>query len=160
MHHWLPLKLYFPVIAHSSTNKTELQSWCTAEPNKNTQQLGSVNDLTIGWQHLNLLSHRNMYNTSVTIKASGEKNYVTLALQARPSGETLNYLLSHYSDILSMIIGFSSRTQELIKHGSMWNKMREKYLRIICSQWRWCLDDCPWAGLTWQCWHFAPFLTF
>ena len=33
--------------------------------------------------------------------------YATLATQARPSGENLNYLLSHYSDILSMIIGLS-----------------------------------------------------
>ena len=34
-------------------------------------------------------------------RASGENlNYVTLAPQERPSGEILNYLLSHYSDIL------------------------------------------------------------
>ena len=39
-------------------------------------------------------------------RASGENlNYVTLAPQERPSGEILNYLLSHYSDILYMIIG-------------------------------------------------------
>ena len=31
-------------------------------------------------------------------------NYVTLVPQARPSGEILNNSLSHYSDILSMII--------------------------------------------------------
>ena len=37
------------------------------------------NDLTIGWQNLNLLSHPN----------------ATLAPQARTSGEILNYLLSH-----------------------------------------------------------------
>ena len=30
----------------------------------------------------------------------------TLASQARQSGENLNFLLSRYSDILSMIIGF------------------------------------------------------
>ena len=38
-------------------------------------------------------------------KASGHNlNYVTLAPQARLSGEILNYLLSPWSDILYMII--------------------------------------------------------
>ena len=40
-----------------------------------------ANDLTIGWQKLNLLSCPN----------------TTLAPQARASGENLNYLLSRYS---------------------------------------------------------------
>ena len=43
-----------------------------------------ANDLTIGWQILNPLSHSN----------------ATQALQARPSGEILNYLLRHQSGIL------------------------------------------------------------
>ena len=41
--------------------------------------LGQFNDLTLGWRHLNLLSHPN----------------ATLAQQARASGEILNYSLSH-----------------------------------------------------------------
>ena len=51
------------------------------------------NDLTIGWQNLNPLSHP---NATLAPQASGEHlNYVTLAPQAKPSGEILNYLLSH-----------------------------------------------------------------
>ena len=58
------------------------------------------NDLTIGWQGLNLLSHPNatLAPQARQARASGENlNYVTLApqaRQARPSGEILNYLLS------------------------------------------------------------------
>ena len=58
------------------------------------------NDLTIGWQNLNLLSHPNATLAPQTrqARASGVNlNYVTLApqaRQARPSGEILNYLLS------------------------------------------------------------------
>ena len=40
--------------------------------------------LLIGWQNINPLNHPN----------------TTIMPQARPSGEILNYLLSHYSDIL------------------------------------------------------------
>ena len=64
------------------------------------------NDLTIGWQSLNLLSHPNamLAPQAMQARASGENlNYMTLApqaRQARPSGEILNYLLSCYSDIL------------------------------------------------------------
>ena len=59
-----------------------------------------TNDLTIGWQNLNPLSHPNatLAPEDRQAKASGENlNYVTLALQtrqARPSGKILNYLLS------------------------------------------------------------------
>ena len=56
------------------------------------------NDLTTGWQNLNLLSHPNSILASQArqARASGENlNYVTLAPQARPSGEILNYSLSH-----------------------------------------------------------------
>ena len=48
---------------------------------------GTGNDLTIGWQNLNLLSHSNA-------------TLAPQARQARPSGEILNYLMSCYSDIL------------------------------------------------------------
>ena len=57
-----------------------------------------------------MLSHPNATLAPQTrqARAIGENlNYVTLApqaRQARPSGEILNYSLSHYSDILSMII--------------------------------------------------------
>ena len=51
-----------------------------------------TNDHTIGWQNSNPLSHSNT-------------TLVPQARQARASGENLNYSLSHYSDILSMIIG-------------------------------------------------------
>ena len=45
--------------------------------------LGQFNDLTLGWRHLNLLSHPNATLAPQT-RASGENfNYVTLALQAR-----------------------------------------------------------------------------
>ena len=54
----------------------------------------SANDLTTGWQNLNLLSHPNA-------------TLAPHAWQARVSGENLNYSLSRYSDILSMIIALS-----------------------------------------------------
>ena len=57
-----------------------------------------LNDLTIGWENLNLLSHPNatLVPQARQARASGENlNYVTLAPQARPSGKILNYSLSH-----------------------------------------------------------------
>ena len=62
-----------------------------------------TNDLTVGWQNLNLLSHPNatLAPQARQARASGENlNYVTLVPQARPSGEIFDYLLSHKSDIL------------------------------------------------------------
>ena len=59
------------------------------------------NDLTIGWQNLNLLSHPNatLVPQAREARASGENlNYVALAPQTRqsgPSGGIFNYLLSH-----------------------------------------------------------------
>ena len=59
-----------------------------------------LNDLTIGWQNINLLGHPNatLAPKARQARSSGENlNYVTLApqvRQARPSGEILNYLLS------------------------------------------------------------------
>ena len=51
-----------------------------------------LNDLTIGWQNLNPLSHHNP-TLAPQARASGENlNYVTLAPQARASGENLNYV--------------------------------------------------------------------
>ena len=64
---------------------------------------GKTNDLTIGWQKLNLLSHSNatLVPQARQARASGENlNYVTLAPKARPSGEIFNYSLSCKSDIL------------------------------------------------------------
>ena len=55
-------------------------------------------DLTIGWQNLNPLSHPNatLVPQARQKRASGENlNYKTLAPQARPSDEILHYLLSH-----------------------------------------------------------------
>ena len=49
------------------------------------------------------MSHPNatLAPQAMQARASGENlNYATLAPQARPSGEILNYLLSRYSDIL------------------------------------------------------------
>ena len=57
------------------------------------------NDLTIGWQNVNPLSHPNATLVPQTrqARASGENlNYITLApqaMQARPSGKILNYSL-------------------------------------------------------------------
>ena len=64
------------------------------------QLLPDDNDLTIGWQNLNLLSHPNatLAPQARQARASGESlNYVTLAPQARQvkqaqaCGEILNY---------------------------------------------------------------------
>ena len=69
-----------------------------------------ANDLTIGWQNLNSLSHPNatLAPQARQVRATVENlNYMTLApqaRQARSSGAILNYLLSRYSDILRMII--------------------------------------------------------
>ena len=67
----------------------------------------SANDLTIGWQNWNTLSHPN----------------ATLAPQARLSGKILNYLLSHYFDILSIIIG-----------GTISNSNKSEQLTIIIDK--------------------------
>ena len=46
-------------------------------------------------------------------RASGENlNYETLAPQEWTSGEILNYLLSRYSDILSMIMNSAQNSQD------------------------------------------------
>ena len=65
--------------------------------------LDQSNDLTIGWQNINPLSHPNATLAPQVrqARASGENlNYVTPALQARPSVEILKYLQSCWSDIL------------------------------------------------------------
>ena len=51
------------------------------------RQRTDINDLTIGWQNLNLLSHP-------------KSTLAPQARQAKASGKILNYSLSHYSDIL------------------------------------------------------------
>ena len=69
-----------------------------------TTETSQANDLTLGWQNLNLLSHPNatLAPQARQVRASIGKNlnYVTLAPQARASGENLNYSLSRESDIL------------------------------------------------------------
>ena len=51
-----------------------------------------ANDLTVGWQKLNPLSHPNA-TLAPQARASGENlNYMTLVPQARASGENLNYM--------------------------------------------------------------------
>ena len=68
-----------------------------------TQVKPIIDNLTIGWQKLNLLSHPNatLAQQARQARASGEfLNYVTLAPKARQSSEILNYLLSCWSDIL------------------------------------------------------------
>ena len=55
----------------------------------------AANDLTIGWQNLNQLSHpkATLAPQAMQARPIGEiLNYVTLAPQARPSGEILNYV--------------------------------------------------------------------
>ena len=62
-----------------------------------TTETSQANDLTVGWQNLNPLSHPNatLAPQARQARASGENlNYVTPAPQARPSGEILNYSLS------------------------------------------------------------------
>ena len=59
--------------------------------------------------------------------------YVTLAPQARPSGEILSFLLSHYSDILSMIIGCES---------NICNYSGGKYFDKRWSDWESVLGEC------------------
>ena len=60
----------------------------------------SINDhIYVGWQNLNPLSHPNatlepQARQAMASGSSENLNYVTLAPQARPSGEILNYLLS------------------------------------------------------------------
>ena len=59
-----------------------------------------INDLTTGWQNLYPLSHPNttLAPQARQVRACGE---IRTTWQ---SGEILNFLLSHYSNILSMII--------------------------------------------------------
>ena len=75
-------------------------------------------------------------------RASGENlNYITLApqaRQARPSGEILNYLLSHYSYILSMIIGSKTQQQlwreELLLRISDLSLINQEHLHLFWEQ--------------------------
>ena len=55
----------------------------------------TLNDLTVGWQKLNPLSHPDA-TLATQARTSGENlDYDTLAPKEWPSGEILNYLLSH-----------------------------------------------------------------
>ena len=78
------------ILLHQSGNTEHQLLLCTS--------LTWTNDLTIGWQKINLLSHPNatIAPHSRQARASGEiLNYTTLApqaRQARASGEILNYV--------------------------------------------------------------------
>ena len=77
-------------------NEREIDLWSQLTPSSCSTYSVSINDLTIGWQNLNLLSHLNatLAPQARQPRASGENlNHPTLAPQARPSGEILNYLL-------------------------------------------------------------------
>ena len=88
-------------------NSTVLTCSADARPGAGYEWLqeipGTGNDLTVGCQNLNQLSHPNptLAPQARQARVSGENlNYVTLAPQTRPSGEILNYLLSQKYDIL------------------------------------------------------------
>ena len=80
-------------VTHSQTHCTlHIHQFSSSWRNNKT---GGTNDLTKGWQNLNQLSHPNA-TLAPQVRASGENlNCMTLARQARPSDEILNYLLSH-----------------------------------------------------------------
>ena len=72
-------------------------------------------------------------------RASGENlHYMALAPQARPSDEILNYLLSHYSYILSMIIGSKTQQQlwreELLLRISDLSLINQEHLHLFWEQ--------------------------
>ena len=54
----------------------------------------NIDNLTIGWQNLNPLSHPHATLVPQAMASGENLNYVTLAPQTRPSGEILNYSLS------------------------------------------------------------------
>ena len=71
-----------------------------------------------GWKNWTLLSHLN----------------ATLAQQAKLSGKIFNYMLSRYSDILSMIIGLHSLSVTLIGGISMfliWTFQRKSFTSLL-----------------------------
>ena len=59
-------------------------------------------------------------------------NYATLAPQARPSGEILDHLLSHYSDILSMIIAWHQTISTTLQLCSSLFKLRQGHWVEVC----------------------------
>ena len=63
-------------------NEREIDLWSQLTPSSCSTYSVPINDLTIGWQNLNLLSHPNATLAPQT-------------RQARPSDEILNYSLSH-----------------------------------------------------------------
>ena len=93
----------------------------------------TINDLTIGWQKSNPLSHPNA-TQAPQARASGENlNDVTLVPQARPSGEILNYSLSRYFDILCMIIDYSqvSRIPVFITFEARTKDYQDKIIKTL-----------------------------
>ena len=93
-----------------------------------SSDLVSSNELTIGWQKLNPLSHPNatLAPQARQARASGEKfERLTLAPQARPSGEILNYLLSRYSDILK----YDHWVQETMHHQNLSHEQQKERVK-------------------------------
>ena len=86
-----------------SEDEVEHVKHTSSSHNCHIQICEAYNDLTIGWQNLNLLSHPNatLAPQARQARASGENfNYMRQVTQARPIGEILNYSLSHLSDML------------------------------------------------------------
>ena len=113
---------------HFATHETRIriinlstQLFCNIRHRKQRQRRQEwSNDLTIGWQNLNLLSHSNttLAPQARQAKASGENlNYMTLVPQPRPatpSREILNYSLSRYSDILVRSLEWREWTEKCV----------------------------------------------
>ena len=59
-----------------------------------------INDLTIGWTNFNFLSHPNATLVLRARQARANCENLNYVHDTSASGEILNYLLSHYSDIL------------------------------------------------------------
>ena len=92
-------------LANTQTIQTLLRKVQIFDMLYNVILSGKTNDPTIGWQKLNLLSHSNatLVPQARQARASGENlNYMTLAPQASIGGEIVDFLLSHYFDILNM----------------------------------------------------------
>ena len=107
--------------------------WC-GEASKH--QLRISNDLTIGWQNLNPLSHPNttLAPQAMEARASGENlNYVTLALQARWwwHGELLAESLVWYPELKSLRISESDQAYFITAEREFISKFW-KYFEGIC----------------------------
>ena len=111
------------------------------------------NDLTIGWQNLNLQSHSNATLAPQTrqARAIGENwNYVTLALQtrqAKSSGENLNYSESLFWHPKSMII---AEVQWYLMKENEKSKLLLLYAMLMASWTIWKFLSSPTIKLVWK----------